>query len=289
MTTLPDFMIIGAMKCATSSLQEQLVHQPGIFMTTPKEPCFFSDDDVYAQGMNWYSELYAGAQEGDLLGEASTHYTKLPTYPQTLTRLQKVLKAPKFVYVMREPIDRLTSQYIHEWSQNIVNCGIDESIDQHPELAAYSSYASQLEPFFEAYGKESVLPVFFGRLKTSPQEELERVCKFIGYKGEPKWVSNLKPANVSKNRVRRFPGYAQIIDSKAGQMLRRNLVPKTVRTMIRDKLTMKTRPELSLGARQRLEVTFDKDLAILGSHLGVELNCRNFSKVTSQSSLEWSL
>ena len=49
----PEFLIIGAMKSGTTTLQVQLASQPGIFMTTPKEPNFFSDDDVFARGMAW--------------------------------------------------------------------------------------------------------------------------------------------------------------------------------------------------------------------------------------------
>ena len=66
---LPDFLIIGAMKCGTSTLQAQLAAQPGIFMTTPKEPNFFSDDAIYANGLGWYEDLFAGAGPDDRKGE----------------------------------------------------------------------------------------------------------------------------------------------------------------------------------------------------------------------------
>ncbi len=59
--SLPDFLIVGAMKCGTSTLAAQLGAQPGLFMTTPKEPNFFSDDDVYARGMAWYRALFDAA------------------------------------------------------------------------------------------------------------------------------------------------------------------------------------------------------------------------------------
>lgn len=52
MNKLPDFIIIGAMKCAASSLHEQLAIQSGIFMTELKEPNFFSDNDQYVQGLD---------------------------------------------------------------------------------------------------------------------------------------------------------------------------------------------------------------------------------------------
>ena len=83
MSRMPDFLIIGAMKCATTSLHDQLAAQPGLFMSEPKEPFFFSNDEVYARGIDWYAGLFAGAAAGDLCGESSTHYTKLPSYPRT--------------------------------------------------------------------------------------------------------------------------------------------------------------------------------------------------------------
>ena len=54
MDRLPDFIIIGAMKSATSTLHEQLAVQPGIFMSRPKEPNFFSNDEIVARGLDWY-------------------------------------------------------------------------------------------------------------------------------------------------------------------------------------------------------------------------------------------
>ena len=134
MGRLPDFIIIGAMKSATSTLQEQLVLQPGIFMSSPKEPNFFSDDDVYSNGLNWYSSLFENAKPGDLSGEASTHYTKLPTYPETIKRLKESLPELRLIYVMRHPIDRLISHYIHEWSMGVFHCDINEAVEKYPEL-----------------------------------------------------------------------------------------------------------------------------------------------------------
>ena len=117
--TLPDFIIIGAMKCGTSTLQAQLAAQPGVFMTTPKEPNFFSDDDIFEKGMAWYSALFDGAAPGDLKGEASTHYTKLPNYPDTVSRLKQAYDEagadyPKLVYMIRNPLERAISHYMHE-------------------------------------------------------------------------------------------------------------------------------------------------------------------------------
>jgi hypothetical protein len=188
---LPDFIIIGAMKSATSSLQKQLLEQRGIFMCTPKEPNFFSDDDQYSKGMGWYSGLFSTAPEASLLGEASTHYTKLPTHPKAITRLKEHLPNARFVYVMRHPVDRLVSHYMHEWSTGVYRCGIEEAVDKYPELITYGCYSMQLDPYLEAFGHDAVLPVFFDHLLHEPQAELERICQFIGYQGQPVWVKDI--------------------------------------------------------------------------------------------------
>ncbi len=63
----PDFIVIGAMKSATTTLHEQLARQPGLFMSRPKEPNFFSDNENYARGWGWYSSLFRAAGRGGSL------------------------------------------------------------------------------------------------------------------------------------------------------------------------------------------------------------------------------
>jgi hypothetical protein len=285
----PHFIIIGAMKSATSTLQEQLLCQPGIFMSTPKEPNFFSNDEQYRQGLAWYEELFAAAPEGVLLGEASTHYTKLPTYPETLVRMAQCLPDVRLIYVMRHPVDRLVSHYMHEWSMGNIDCDIDDAVRRYPEMIAYGQYAMQLAPYFETYGRGAVLPVFFDRLTASPQQELERICRYIGYPRKPVWRQHLAPSNVSRQRLRRFPFYETLVGSAPMKYIRRTFVPRSFRDWVKSRLTMRTRPVLGPSVHASLETIFDKDLATVGAWLGVSLTCANFKSVTAAYSLEWSM
>ena len=168
----PDFIIIGAMKCATTSLHDQLAAHPGIHMSVPKEPNFFSDAEQWGRGLDWYWDLFAGAKDGDLCGESSTHYTKLPKHDKVIDRLAEHVPDAKFVYVMRHPIDRLVSHYIHEWTQRVIEQPIKEAIDAHPNMVEFGMYARQLRPYVERFGRERILPVFFDRLRKHPQAEL---------------------------------------------------------------------------------------------------------------------
>lgn len=287
MTRKPDFMIIGAMKCATSTLHDQLAVQEGVVMSMPKEPNFFSDEENWGRGLSWYWSLFARAEDGELCGESSTHYTKLPRHPKVIERVAEHVPDAKFIYVMRNPLDRLVSHYMHEWTQRVLTVSLAKAIDDHPALIQFGQYAMQLEPYFEAFGKERVLPVFFDRLRTHSQEELERVCKFIGYGGDPKWKSDMGAKNVSGDRMRKSklrdmlvyaPGISQV----------RQMVPQGVRDRIKKLWTMNKRPELTEGQRRRLEAVFNPDLAKLGGWLGVpELTCANFKEVTKDRALDW--
>ena len=287
MLKLPHFMIIGAMKSATSTLQDQLIQQSGIFMCDPKEPNFFSDNDQYIKGMNWYTALFDNFPDGALLGEASTHYTKLPTYSETVTRLNKHLSDIRYIYVMRHPIDRLISHYIHEWSTGNYKCDINEAITRYPELVDYSRYSMQLEPYFKMFGKCNVMPVFFDRLITHSQSELDRVCEFIGYKSKATWIHNLKAQNVSSKRIRKFPLYDLLIESKIAKVIRRNLIPKQIRNLVKYKLRMQDRPIINEKNMSELEKEFNQDLAILSKWLGKDINCHNFKDLTSSMTFGW--
>jgi len=275
------------MKSATSTLYEQLLQQPGIFMPELKEPNFFSNDEQFAQGINWYSSLFEDAASTDLIGEASTHYTKLPTYPKTVERMVETLPAPRLIYVLRHPIERLISQYIHQWSEGEIKCGIDEALARNQELVSYSCYAQQLAPFIDAYGRQAILPVFFPDIKKRPQKTLQEICQFIGHKTEAKWKFDLAKSNVSAQRMRAFPFQNLVVENPVATWLRRSLVPKAFRTRVRNLFTMQKKPVLSDSSLTHLEQLFDRDLKILGDWLGCEVTCANFNSLGSIDYANW--
>ena len=260
---LPDFLIIGAMKCGTSTLQAQLAAQPGIFMTTPKEPNFFSDDPIYARGMAWYEALFDDAQPGDLKGEASTHYTKLPTYPNCVARLAKTLKMPKCIYLVRHPVVRAVSHYIHEWTMGTMSGEIDEAFSDHHELISYSCYAQQIAPYVDAFGTERILLLSQEELQRAPQETLDRVGRFLARDTPFIWQPDKAQVNASAQRIRRLPLHEILIDNPIATALRRRLVPQSLRDRIKNTRQMTARPEPSADLTRRLETVFTQDYSRL--------------------------
>jgi hypothetical protein len=263
---LPDFLIIGAMKCGTSTLQAQLAHQPGVFMTTPKEPNYFSDDPVFAKGQAWYEALFAQAAPNDLKGEASTHYTKLPTHPETLGRMRAVLTAPRLVYMIRDPMARAISHYIHGWSEGRFGPDASETFRQTPEIAEYGCYGMQIAPYIEAYGADRVHLTSLEQVNADPEAEFGRIGAFLGLPEGTGWIHDLPAQNVSASRVRRLPLQGLLINNPVATALRRALVPGSIRRRVRERRTMAERPGIPADLQARLEARFLEDRAQLAQH-----------------------
>ena len=280
LTVKPDFFIIGAMKCATSTLHDQLAQQAGFFMSEPKEPNFFSDDDNYARGLDWYRDLFASAKDADLKGESSTHYTKLPTYPQTIERLVAECPKPKFIYLMRHPVERLVSHYIHDWTEQKIGEDINTAVENHPDLVDYGRYAYQLEPFLDRFGVDAVKPLFLRAMNDNPQAVLEVVSRYLGHAEPVAWSDSREPQNVSSERLKRTPFVAFMLDNQLATLLRQKLVPQGLRDRVKQRYQMRERPKLDPTVEQNLIDVFDKDLKTLGSWLGESLDCASFNTRT---------
>lgn len=127
---LPDFIIIGAAKCGTTTLYEYLCRHPQVFMSVPKEPHFFAREPIYAKGMDWYRSLFSGAQASQVCGEASTLYTRWPDFPNCARRVAEHVPKAKLIYVMRHPIDRAYSGYGQriKWIRNVTVGGREQEM-----------------------------------------------------------------------------------------------------------------------------------------------------------------
>lgn len=285
---LADFYIIGAMKCATSTLHEQLARRARFHMSEPKEPNFFNDEKLVSHGFDDYASLFTLAKPEQITGESSTHYTKIPTYSGTAERILARTPKARFVYVMRHPVDRLISHYIHEWTENEVDTDISRAVLEQERFVAYSSYARQLRPFIERFGKQSILPVFFEHLVTHKEAELERVARFLGDDStEPfEWHREASQTNVSKDRLRKSKLREGVLSIGVARRIK-DALPQDIKERIKSVWRMEKRPELSLEARKQVETRLDADLDELGQQLGLKLSCASFSDVAKSTAPQW--
>lgn len=109
---LPDFFILGAAKAGTTSLFDLLNGHAEINMSIVKEPMFFSRDDYYQRGLDWYSKtFFSPSAENILCGEATPHYLYWADKVAPRIYEYAAQKQIKFIVILRDPVFRAYSWY----------------------------------------------------------------------------------------------------------------------------------------------------------------------------------
>jgi hypothetical protein len=175
---LPNLVIVGAMKCGTTSLHDHLDAHPDVGMSQPKELNFFLGPDVvdvaddeetwtlgnWHRGTGWYAAHFD--PDCPVRGESSPGYTS-PSHPEAAARMAAVVPGARLVYAVRDPVRRALSQYGHHRRQGTESRPLAEALlDPASQYLARGRYLERLGPFL-ATG------AFDGRITVVAQEELE--------------------------------------------------------------------------------------------------------------------
>lgn len=189
----PDFIIIGAMKAATSAIYDYLSHHPRVLRRYPKELHFFTLH--FEQGIDWYlsqfSPIRTNKQGQPLLtGEASPTYLVDPEAP---TRIRNLFPKTKFIVSLRNPTDRAISHYYHQVKRVKNEARSLEEAFSDKELATLDTkpfsptrhyiqnglYAKHLKNWFKVFPKDQVLVVNYHDLETHPDSFVREVFTFL--------------------------------------------------------------------------------------------------------------
>jgi sulfotransferase family protein len=176
---LPNLVVIGAMKCGTSSLHRYLSHHPEIFMSRKKELCFFAER--WDHGIGWYREQFPEA--APIRGESSPNYTKYPAFADVPARMHTVLGDDiKLVYVVRDPIARIVSHYVDAYSHEREHRSLDDALEdlKGNHYVNCSRYAMQLDQYLAFFPLSRMLVVSAEDLRDRRREALARIFRFLG-------------------------------------------------------------------------------------------------------------
>lgn len=210
---LPNFLIIGAAKCGTSSLYHYLTRHPCVAPAFRKEVYFF--DRTFRRGMAWYRSFFPTLLEKyyakkiykkDLLtGESTPCYFFHPHAPQ---RTFRSIPEVKLIVLLRNPVDRAYSFYHMQFRRGIETLSFEQAIEREEERLqgelekmlqdeyyfsfnrqnySYLSrgiYVDQLKNWMRFFSKEKILILISEHMYTEPSKSFRQVLDFLNL---PNW------------------------------------------------------------------------------------------------------
>jgi hypothetical protein len=266
----PDFIIIGAMKAGTTALWAHLSEHPAVFMSAMKETNYFTAEKNWSRGADWYASLFADAPGSALCGEASPSYTKAPAYPGVPARIAAAVPHVKLIYLLREPLARMRSMYLHNVLRGRETASIDRALLDKPKYLDSSRYGYQLSLYLDHFDRRQIHITRAEDLRDDSEAALDELLQFLALKRLDSFPHAIPAAHVTRGRRVSLQLGGRLRSVPAARRLLR-LAPRPVRAAIRTSLTRGLdRPEhkLSAAAESELRDRMQPDLEDLHRLLG---------------------
>jgi len=226
---LPNFFVIGAGQSGTTSLHHYLGLHPEVHVSDPKEPNFFcrEEDGPWPFGRIGDRARYEALFETDarLRGDISPSYSQHPLRPGVPERIHELVPEARFIYLVRDPIERIVAHYVHDVSSLGERRPLPEALGDpsHPlnPYVAGSSYASQAERYTQTFPADRLLVVDSDELRRHRGPALREVFAFLG--ADPSFTSPGfdEELNVGSDKRAYSRRYARLRDSRLGDIWRR--------------------------------------------------------------------
>ena len=203
---LPDFLIIGAKRCGTTSLFSHLPEHPSIAESHHDNIGFFNDN--FHLGVNWYKSFFPTIgykkkiekEYGKFLAfDVTTRYMENKS---TADNIKKVKPGIKIIVMLRNPIDRAYSQFNVSVKEKTEEINFDEAITEEMERLKVeilddnrqtllkfpknerhyikkSLYSMQLRPWFDIFPKKNILVLSTEEFRENEEEIYTQIFNFL--------------------------------------------------------------------------------------------------------------
>lgn len=207
---LPDFIIIGARKCGTTSLYEYLTRHPDVLPALSKELYYF--DHHYEKGADWYRRHFAtrlekwvyekALNQSVITGEATPSYFY---HPITAQRIAELMPQVKLILLLREPIEAAYSayqfgikmgtytaeeivfeqviqaelRYIKQGGKLFERQNGTFAINPRCSLLARHTYIELIKPWFEVFDESQIKVVFSEELFSNTVKVCGEIQEFL--------------------------------------------------------------------------------------------------------------
>jgi len=176
-------VIIGGMKCGTTSLHAYMDAHPSITMSQPKELDFFIESKNWRRGPIWYRRMLRRGRTAETrwFGEASPNYTKADQFPGVPARMAATQPAARLILLVRDPFERMRSHFGHTKLNRGAKRGLRDALlpGRESPLVQASMYFDQLSRYRPHFSDEQILVLASENLRDERRRTLQRVFRFL--------------------------------------------------------------------------------------------------------------
>lgn len=175
MTETPNFLYIGTSKAGSTWIFKLLCWHPQIYMYPGKDIGFFTRE--FAKGWDWYTSNFQPEAGHKVVGEIS-HSCLFSD--EARDRIHASLPNAKMLVCLREPVERIFSQYLDGIKNGKITGSLDEELNRTTSLIKRSCYGTYLERYLELFPRDQIYITSFDRLVSEPDEFAKEIFEFLG-------------------------------------------------------------------------------------------------------------
>jgi hypothetical protein len=296
---VPNFFIVGAPRCASTSMYAYLRQHPDVFMPDNKEPRFHCTDldsgseldgRFFMRDEAEYLGLFEAAGAAKRIGEGCIFNLYSTVAAESIRRMSP---EARILILLREPVEQMYSFHAvrrRNASEDLdFAAALDAEADRRagrrlPKLArnlkmyqyrAVASYTDQVARYFDVFGRDRVLLLIYEELRLDPRAALLRTLDFLEV--DPAVEVDLTPANPHRENA--VPGLARLLRDPRVEGRARSLLPRGLhhtagnarRWLTAANMRPVTRAPLDPELRSTLEREFAPEVARLGQLVGRDL------------------
>jgi Sulfotransferase family len=294
----PNFFIVGAASCGTTSLYTYLKQHPEVFLPALKEPHYFAQLRptyeqrylfTYVTDEKDYLALFSRAAGYKAAGEASPSYLWCPEAP---ARIHRAVPDAKIIILLRDPVERAFSHYLMNLREGLQRRPFFEALQEDWNRAQkgwgvsqlyveLGLYAAQVQRYLQEFGTAQVRILLFDDLRRGAENRkatLAEILRFIGV--DSGYLDQIDISSAENSfGIARWPWARRLAGSNWARRAGQLLVPKrmganhAIKRLIFQRFFVKSvpRPKIDPAAKQWLCATFEPDLRALEELLGREL------------------
>jgi len=242
----PDFLVIGGMRCGTTSLFDLLRRQSGIYMPQKKELHYFDHRNSDLPDLAKYLEMFAPASEAQICGEITPDYL---TTPGCDVAIHAVLPKIKLIAVLRDPVERAWSHYqfsrFHSVETHSFNKALDLEEQRLAEMTDHSDiffsyqqrgrYVEHLRRFEVLFGKDQLHVLLLEELARNTSEVLVQLLEYLGCVADDESAIDVLPSLNSTDSYQAVgrSGWGARIQRRLSSFWPSNRIPLRARLRLR--------------------------------------------------------